>query len=314
MKELYTFGKYLKQKFNTRVHKVPISIPGFTCPNIDGTSARGGCVFCENESFSPNLKQKEKFTLNLQSTHNPLLTKQLKSLETQFKNTIPFLKKRFGAEKFIVYFQSFTNTYAPFETLKALYEKALSFDDVVGISIGTRTDSITDETLNYLKELNQKTELWVEYGIQTSNDETYKKINRGHDFENVKNTIIKTKNLGLNVCGHLIYGLPDETRKDWEKTFNDTMKLNIDSIKFHPMYVTKNTLLAKDYEMGKFIPITEKDYIDILVWSIKNLPENISIQRMSAGIDNLLAPNWCKDKSKQISHIIKALQKEGIKI
>ncbi len=314
MKKLYTFGKYLRQKFHTNVYKVPISIPGFTCPNIDGTSARGGCVFCENESFSPNLKQKEKFTLNLKSNENPLLEKQLQSLEWQFNNTIPYLKKRFNAKKFIVYFQSFTNTYAPFETLKALYEKALNFDDVVGLSIGTRTDSITDETLNYLKELSTKTELWVEYGIQTSNDETLKLINRGHDFANVVETITKTKNLGLNVCGHLIYGLPNETRKDWENTFNDTMKLNIDSIKFHPMYVTKNTLLAKSYEKGEFTPITEEEYIDILVWSIKNLPENISIQRMTAGIENLLAPKWCKYKNEQISAIIKALKQNGIKV
>ena len=219
-----------------------------------------------------------------------------------------------GLKKFIVYFQSFTNTYAPFSTLKALYEKALSFDNVVGISIGTRTDSITDETLQYLADLSEKTEVWIEYGIQTSNNETYKIINRGHNFENVKETIIKTKKLGLNVCGHLIYGLPNETRNDWEKTFNDTLKLGIDSIKFHPMYVTKNTLLAKDYEEGRFIPISEKDYIDILVWSIKNLPEDISIQRMTAGIDNLLAPKWCKNKSTQMSNVIKALKNNKIKV
>jgi len=313
MKKLYTFGKYLRQKFNKKVYKVPISIPGFTCPNIDGTSARGGCIFCENESFSPNLKEKEKFKLNLTSKTNPLLDKQLKSLRKQFQNTIPFLKDRFQAEQFIVYFQSFTNTYAPFDTLKKLYETALSFENVVGISIGTRTDSITDETLSYLADLSKKTEVWIEYGIQTSNDETYKIINRGHNFENVVKTITKTKKLGLNVCGHLIYGLPNESRKDWEKTFLDTIALGIDSIKFHPMYVTKNTLLAKNYLDGKFIPITEQEYIDILVWSIKNLPDNISIQRMTAGIESLLAPKWCANKSKQISHIMKALHKEEIK-
>ena len=314
MTKLYTFGKYLRKKFHTSVYKVPISIPGFTCPNIDGTAARGGCVFCENESFSPNLKEKEKLKLNLYSKENPLLDRQLDSLEWQFKNTLPFLKKRFGAKKFIVYFQSFTNTYAPFETLKALYEKALSFDDVVGISIGTRTDSITDETLEYLAKLSKKTEVWIEYGIQTSNDDTYVRINRGHNFQNVVDTITKTKKLDINVCGHLIYGLPGENRKDWEKTFNDTMKLEIDSIKFHPMYVTKNTLLAKEYEEGKFEPITEEDYIDILTWSIKNLPDDISIQRMTAGISNLIAPKWCEDKGVQMSHIIKALKKNKIRL
>ena len=313
MDRLYTFGKYLKRKFKTKIKKVPISVPGFTCPNIDGTVARGGCVFCENESFSPNFA-KERFTLNLNSTENPLLQKQLNALEEQFFNTVPVLKKYYKAEKFIVYFQSFTNTYAPFETLKALYEKALSFPDVIGLSIGTRTDSITDETLKYLAELAENYEIWIEYGIQSSNDETLKKINRGHDFQNVIDTITKTKNLGLNVCGHLIFGLPGETREDMLKSVEDTIKLNIDSIKFHPLYVTENTLLALEYKKGNFTPIDEQTYIDILVKSIKMLPQNISIQRMTAGSENLLAPQWCKYKSTQMSHIHKALRDEGIKL
>jgi len=313
MDRLYTFGKYLKNKFNTKIKKVPVSIPGFTCPNIDGTVARGGCVFCENESFSPNF-QKEKFTLNLKSTHNPLLQKQLDSLKTQFFNTIPFLKKEYKAKKFIVYFQSFTNTYAPFNTLKALYEMALSLPDVVGISIGTRSDSITDETLHYLKKLSKDYEVWVEYGIQSSNDETLKKINRGHDFKNVKDVIKKTKDLGLNVCAHLIFGLPGESKEDMLKSVEDTINLNIDSIKFHPLYVTENTLLAIDYKKGLFTPISEEEYIEVLIESIKMLPSNISIQRLTAGSKVLLAPNWCRNKSKQISNIHKALKKAGIKL
>jgi len=313
MNKLYTFGKYLKKKFKTKVKKVPISIPGFTCPNIDGTVTRGGCIFCENESFSPNFT-KEKFTLNLSSKENPLLEKQLKSLEFQFHNTIPSLKKYYGAKKFIVYFQSFTNTYAPFETLKTLYEKALSFQDVIGISIGTRTDSITDETLEYLKSLSQKYEVWVEYGIQTSNDETLKRINRGHDFQNVIDTINKTKTIGLNVCGHLIFGLPGENQRDMLKSVEDSITLGIDSVKFHPLYVTENTLLANEYKKGNFTPISEKEYIDTLIKAIKMLPENISIQRMTAGTENLLAPDWCKYKSTQMSAIHKALKKAGIKL
>jgi len=313
MKRLYTFGKYLKKKFHTNIKKVPVSIPGFTCPNIDGTVARGGCVFCENESFSPNFA-KERITLNLKSNENPLLKKQLKTLEEQFFNTVPSLKKHYGAEKFIVYFQSFTNTYAPFETLKKLYEKALSFPDVIGLSIGTRTDSITDETLEYLANLSKKYEIWIEYGIQSSNNETLKRINRGHNFENVKNTVKKTKDLGLKVCGHLIFGLPGETQKDMLKSVKDTISLNIDSVKFHPLYVTQNTLLALEYKKGNFTPIDEQTYIDTLIKAIKMLPEDISIQRMTAGSENLLAPEWCKNKSTQMSHIHKALRNAGIKI
>ncbi len=313
MEKLYTFGKYLKQKYNQKIKKVPISIPGFTCPNIDGTVARGGCVFCENESFSPNF-QKDRFTLNLNSKENPILAKQIKALKTQFFNTIKLYKKIYGSQKFIVYFQSFTNTYAPFSTLKILYEEALKLPDVIGLSIGTRTDSITDETLNYLKDLSKDYEIWVEYGIQSSNDETLKRINRGHDFKNVKETIKKTKDLGLNVCGHLIFGLPGESQKDMLKSVEDSISLNIDSIKFHPLYVTDNTLLALEYKKGEFIPISEEAYIDTLIKAIKMLPENISIQRMSAGTKNLLAPTWCKDKSLQMSHIHKALIKAGIKL
>ena len=313
MEKLYTFGKYLKNKFNKKIKKVPISIPGFTCPNIDGSVARGGCIFCENESFSPNF-QKEKFTLNLKSKENPLINKQLKALKTQFFNTVEIYKKIYKSEKFIVYFQSFTNTYAPFETLKILYEEALNLPDVIGLSIGTRTDSITDETLNYLKELSKNYEIWIEYGIQSSNDETLKKINRGHDFKNVKEIISKTKNMGLNVCGHLIFGLPGETQEDMLKSVKDSIDLGIDSIKFHPLYVTDNTLLAIEYKKGKFTPITEKNYIDTLIKAIKMLPDNISIQRMTAGTENLLAPTWCKYKSIQMSHIHKALQKANIKL
>ena len=313
MHKLYTFGKYLRNKFKTNIKKVPISIPGFTCPNIDGKIARGGCVFCENESFSPNF-QKEKLTLNLNSKTNPLLKKQIKALKNQFFNTTETYEKIYKSKKYIVYFQSWTNTYAPFDTLKTLYETALSLPNVIGLSIGTRTDSITDKTLQYLKNLSEKYEIWIEYGIQSSNDKTLKKINRGHDFANVQKTIKKTKNLGLNVCAHLIFGLPGEKQENMLKSVKDTIDLHIDSIKFHPLYVTDNTLLAIEYKKGRFIPISEEDYIDTLIKAIKMLPENVSIQRMTAGSKNLLAPDWCKDKATQISHIHKALQKAGIEL
>jgi len=313
MDKLYTFGKYLKKKFKKNIKKVPISIPGFTCPNIDGTVARGGCVFCENESFSPNF-QKEKITLNLNSKENPLLQKQINALKFQYLNTIDIYKKVYKSEKFIVYFQSFTNTYAPFSTLKTLYKEALKLPDVIGLSIGTRTDSITDETLEYLKNLSKNYEIWIEYGIQSSNNETLKRINRGHDFENVKETITKTKKSGLNVCGHVIFGLPGETQEDMLKTVKDSIELGIDSIKFHPLYVTDNTLLSIEYKKGNFTPISEKEYIDTLIKAIKILPDNVSIQRMTAGTENLLAPEWCKNKSLQMSHIHKALKKAGIKL
>ncbi|MDA3908568.1 MAG: TIGR01212 family radical SAM protein, partial [Sulfurimonas sp.] len=202
MKQIFTFGNYLKDKFGCKVYKVGINISGFTCPNIDGTVAKGGCTFCENDSFSASTGETQElkgFHLNLNSKSNPNLQNQLDQLEMQFNAISKRQHEEYSAEKFLVYFQSFTNTYAPFETLKALYDKALSFPNVVGLSIGTRSDSITDETLDYLAELNKDKEIWIEFGIQSVYNETLDKINRGHSSDNVKKWILKSKEKGLNV-------------------------------------------------------------------------------------------------------------------
>ncbi|MCG3675808.1 TIGR01212 family radical SAM protein [Aliarcobacter butzleri] len=314
LKNVLTIGRYLKNKFGEKVYKIPISISGFTCPNIDGTVARGGCSFCENDSFSPNLQEKRtKFKLNPRISENPYLENQLKQLEMQFFATKKRLENKFGVKKFIVYFQSFTNTYAPFDTLKALYEKALSFDNVIGLSIGTRTDCMTDEILDFLVEKSKDKEIWIEYGIQSFFDETLIKINRGDTVSNMKYWIKRTKDRGLKVCGHLIYGLPNETQEMMLETFKQTLELEVDSIKFHPLYVVKNTLLTNDFRKGKFTPISEELYIDTVVKSIINLPSNVSVQRVTAGIDDssLLSPQWCKDKHQQMKNIRLALEKEG---
>ncbi|MFW2566236.1 TIGR01212 family radical SAM protein [Aliarcobacter butzleri] len=314
LKNVLTIGRYLKNKFGEKVYKIPISISGFTCPNIDGTVARGGCSFCENDSFSPNLQEKRtKFKLNPKISENPYLENQLKQLEMQFFATKKRLENKFGVKKFIVYFQSFTNTYAPFDTLKALYEKALSFDNVIGLSIGTRTDCMTDEILDFLVEKSKDKEIWIEYGIQSFFDETLVKINRGDTVSNMKYWIKRTKDRGLKVCGHLIYGLPNETQEMMLETFKQTLELEVDSIKFHPLYVVKNTLLTNDFKKGRFTPISEELYIDTVVKSIINLPNNVSVQRVTAGIDDssLLSPQWCKDKHQQMKNIRLALEKEG---
>jgi len=318
MKQIYTYGNYLKDKFGCKVYKVGINISGFTCPNIDGTVAKGGCTFCENDSFSASTDEVQElkgFHLNLESKNNPFLEKQLLQLEQQFNSISSRQVKEYGAEKFLVYFQSFTNTYAPFETLKALYDKALSLPNVIGLSIGTRSDSITDETLQYLSKLNKTKEIWIEFGIQSVYDETLKKINRGHTSENVKNWIIKSKQAGLHVCGHLIFGLPDETQDMMLKTSREAYSWEIDSVKYHPLYVVKKTALGNEFIRGKFTPISEELYLDTLVKSIQMKPEHISVQRVTAGINDssLLAPQWCRDKNTQIKNINQELKKIGLK-
>ncbi len=314
MKKVYTIGRYFRKKFGEDVYKVPLSIQGFTCPNIDGTVAKGGCTFCLNESFSPNLaKPSKKFYLNPKSENNPLLQKQLEQVRIQYAATSARLGAKYGVKKFIAYFQSFTNTYAPIETLKALYEEALRQPGCIGLSIGTRSDSVTDEILDYLAELSGRYEIWIEYGIQSIYDETLEAINRGHDSANVKEWIERSRKKGLNVCGHVIFGLPGENDSMMLDTVRESISWGIDSIKIHPLYVVKNTALAVDYLKGKFVPIDEKSYIRLLVESIKMLPPTISVQRVTAGIedDSLLAPQWCKNKHLQIKHIREALKEAG---
>jgi len=316
--QIFTYGTYLQERFGTKVFKVPVSISGFTCPNIDGTVARGGCTFCENDSFSPSLDKVQPlkgFHLSLRSETNPFLSKQLEQLEKQFGVLSRKLRREYGAAKFLVYFQSFTNTYAPFETLKALYEKALSFEDVVGLSIGTRSDSITEETLDYLAALAKTKEIWVEYGIQSVYDATLERINRGHDSANVEHWIRKSKAAGLNVCGHLIFGLPGETQAMMLETAKKAYEWGIDSVKYHPLYVVKRTALANEHARGEFTPITEAEYIDTLVKAIRLKPAYVSVQRITAGIDDdsLIAPEWCRDRNAQVRHINAALKKVGLK-
>jgi radical SAM protein (TIGR01212 family) len=318
LKQVYTFGSYLKNKFGTKVYKTPVSILGFTCPNIDGSVAKGGCTFCENDSFSPSLdsvKPLKGFFLNMDSTENPHLEKQLLQLEKQFELISEKQRREYGAEKFLVYFQSFTNTYAPFETLKALYDKALSFDDVVGLSIGTRSDSVTEEVLKYLQELSREKEIWIEFGIQSVYDETLERINRGHDAANVKEWILKSKAYGLNVCGHLIFGLPGEDRDMMMETAKEAYTWGIDSIKYHPLYVVKRTALANEFARGEFTPISEEEYLDVLVKAIVLKPEDMHVQRITAGIDDdsLIAPQWCRNRNEQIRNINKALKKVDMK-
>ncbi len=316
--QIFTFGQYLHRRFGTKVSKVPVSISGFTCPNIDGTVAKGGCTFCENDSFSPSLdraRELKGFFLNLRSTDNPNLDKQLQQLEWQFNALSSRLHDENGAQKFIVYFQSFTNTYAPLDTLKALYEKALSFENVVGLSIGTRSDSISDAAFEYLRELSQKTEIWVEFGIQSIYDETLDRINRGHDSANVQEAILKAKSYGLNVCGHLIFGLPGEDKEMMLETAKAAYALGIDSVKYHPLYVVKRTALANEYARGEFEPISEELYLEVLKEALLLKPPRVSVQRISAGIDDdsLIAPQWCRDKKKQIAALNSALKNVGLK-
>ncbi len=314
MEKVRTFGAYLKSKYGVRVKKIPLAIGGFTCPNIDGTVAKGGCTFCLNDSFSPNVaKNRDKIFLNLSSKENPLLGSQLNQVVSQINKG----KEEFhalGFKKYLAYFQAFTNTYAPFETLQQLYSTALSQKDIIGLSIGTRSDSVEDRVLEYLSELSKTYEIWIEFGIQSIYDETLQRINRGHDAKSVEEAIKKAKDYGLNVCGHLIFGLPGESQEMMLNSAKAAYDWGIDSVKFHPLYVVKGTMLANEYNRGEFRPIALDEYLDTLVKAIDLMPKGIIVQRVTAGIDDdtLLAPSWCgKSKNYLMGKIKQELAKAG---
>lgn len=317
MKQINTFGRYLRKRFGTTVYKLPLNLSGFTCPNIDGKVARGGCTYCENESFSPNLgNEKSRFFLSMDSKENPILDKQLAQIAQQYKGTKAHFLRDYGVGKYMAYFQSFSNTYAPLETLKALYEKSMAYEDVAAISIGTRADCVDDALFAYLAALSTRKEVWIEFGVQTIYDATLDKINRGEHYAQVKAAILKAKAHGLKVCAHMIFGLIDETPEMMLEGTRAVCALGIDAIKFHPCYVVKNTALANEYAQGKFVPIDEATYLDTLVKAIKLLPEHVYVQRVTAGISNetLVAPKWCgEDKNMQMKKVRSALAKAGLR-
>ncbi|WP_194146738.1 TIGR01212 family radical SAM protein [Helicobacter bilis] len=328
---MLTVGRYFKQRFGEKVRKIPISLSGFTCPNIDGKVAKGGCIYCKNETFSPSLVMKKKQDSNIESiqdtkdiaklkmnfslTENPLLPTQLRELETQFHYHANFHKNKYGIKKYMVYFQSFTNTYAPFDTLKALYTKALKLSDVVGMSIGTRVDCVDSKLLDFLGEfVKEGKEIWLEYGIQSIYEETLKLTNRGHTMEGVESLFKETRKRGIKVCAHLIYGLPNESIDMMIHSLQTILSYGVDSLKIHPLYVVEGTALARMYKKGEYTPISLEDYGEAIVQSLKLIPPNIVIQRVSAGAhdESLIAPKWCFDKNIQMRYLRDRLKKEGI--
>lgn len=318
MRVVLSVGRYFKKRFGGRVRKIPISLQGFTCPNIDGSLAKGGCIYCDNESFSPSLIKLDKISqvkMNFSLTTNPLLEKQLHQLEEQFYWHSTFHQKKFGVGKYMVYFQSYTNTYAPFDTLKALYDKALSFPNVLGLSIGTRIDCVEDRLLELLGEyVKNGKEIWLEYGIQSVYDKTLELTNRAHSIAGAKEMFKKTRAKGVKVCAHLIYGLPEETPEMMLYSLDCVLEWGINGIKIHPLYVVNGTRLAKLYKEGRYEPITMECFSDLIVESLQRIPADVVVQRISAGAhdDTLLAPKWCFDKNIQMRYLRDKLKAVGI--
>ena len=278
-KYYFSYRDYLKQLFPFRVYKIGLDA-GFTCPNRDGSVAYGGCVYCENRSFSPNSKDAKR------------------SVSEQIVSGMEFYRRHFKAEKFIAYFQAYTNTYGPISLLDNLYKEALTFPDVVGLSIGTRPDCLPDEIIDLLSCYSKKTHLWVEIGLQSMHEDTLKWMNRGHSFDQFVDAITRVKLKGLRVCVHVILGFPGETHEMMMQTADILAGLNIDGLKIHHLYVAENTMLEKMYEKGGMNLLSLDEYIHTVCDFLERIPPNVAIQRLTGELtgDYLIAPKWGASK------------------
>lgn len=287
------FSAYLKNKFGAKVYKITLDA-GFSCPNRDGTISTGGCIFCDDGgSFS--------------QAHSNLL-----SIEEQVNIGAKTLHDRFKAEKFMSYFQAYTNTYKPVNELEKIYKSALNHPDVVGLSIGTRPDCVEDDKLNLISEIAQDYYTWVEYGLQSIHNKTLKKINRGHDFDCFLKAYERTKERSINVCTHVIFGLW-ETRDEILETAQKLAELKVDGVKIHMLCALKDTKLAKLYENKEIDFMSEEEYVNLVCDFLEILPQTTTIHRLAGnGLKkNLIAPRWLGAKLDCLNKIDRELLKRN---
>ena len=289
-KRYHTLDYFYKNKFGEKIFKVSLNA-GFTCPNIDGKVGFGGCIYCSKTGSG-------EFAGNIED-----------SLEDQFISIRDMMLKKWPKAKYIAYFQARTNTYAPVEDLKRIYEKVLNFKDVIGINIATRPDAITNECLDYLEELNKKTYLTIELGLQTIKESTSKLINRCHTLKCFEDMVKELRKRNINVVVHIINGLPYETKEDMLNTVKYLNNLDIQGIKIHMLSIIKDTPLEKMYKEEKFKVLTKEEYIDIVVDQLELLRPEIVIHRITGDpkLDELVEPDWLIKKFCVLNDIDKEM-------
>ena len=289
-KRYHTWNYHLSQKFGEKVFKVSLNA-GFTCPNIDGTKGYGGCIYCSDAGsgdFAGNPSD---------------------SILEQFEKVKQRMHEKWPKAKYIPYFQAHTNTYAPLEVLKEKFEPVLKCDGVVGLSIATRADALEDDVLDYLSELSKRTYLIVELGLQTVFDKTGELINRCHTYQEFLDGYKKLTDRGINVCVHLIIGLPFETKEMMLRSVSEVAKLKPHAVKLHLLHVLKGTKLAQMYQNNEFKTLTREEYVDIIVDALEILPKETIIQRLTGdgGKDDLIAPLWSLKKFCVLNEIDKEM-------
>jgi len=271
----HNYNYYLQNTYGEKIRKVSLH-GGFTCPNRDGSKGFGGCVYCNNDSFVPHYINNEM------------------SIPDQMEASIPFMVDRYNVQKYIAYFQAYSNTYDKLEKLKQMYEEAIGYPNIVGLDIGTRSDCIDIPLLEYLAQLNEKVQVTLEFGIESIHDESLTWMNRGHDYESVVKAIELTKQYGIKVAGHVILGFPVETREMMFQTGIAANDLKLDFLKIHQLHVVKRTVLANRYEKEPFPLFQADEYIELVADILERLNPEIVIQRLfgDAPDDILIAPRW----------------------
>lgn len=289
-KRYYTLDYYYKHKYGCKIAKISLNM-GLTCPNKDGKVGYSGCIYCSKLGSGEYAGDKNK------------------PLKEQFDEVKNVMIKKWPSAKFIAYFQANTNTYAPIEKLKKAWEEVLTYDNVVGINISTRPDAIEKECYDYLEELNKKTDLVVELGLQTIHDKTSKFINRCHDLNSFETALNELNKRGIKVLVHVMFSLPYETKDMMLDTIKYLSNKNIWGIKIHMLHILKGTLLAKIYEQEKFPILTKDEYVQIVCDSLELLPENIVINRLTGDpkVDDLIEPFWLVKKFCVLNDIDKEM-------
>ncbi len=289
-KRYHTLDYFYKNKFHQKICKISLNA-NFTCPNIDGKVGYGGCIYCSKSGSGEFAGNKEE------------------PIEKQFLQIKQIMKKKWKNAKYIGYFQAHTNTYAPVETLKKLHNKILSQKDVIGLSIATRPDAISNECLDYLEELNKKTYLTIELGLQTTKEKTSKLINRCHSLSCFEEMVKKLRQKKINVVVHIINGLPYESKEDMLNTIKYLNTLDIQGIKIHMLSIIKDTALEKLYQKEKFKILTKEEYIDIVIDQLELLRPEIVIHRITGDpkIEDLIEPTWLIKKFTVLNDIDKEM-------
>jgi radical SAM protein (TIGR01212 family) len=272
----YKFSRYLINRYGEKVWKVSVDA-GFSCPHKNKSSGKGGCIFCRIDSFSQ--------------------ARSLKPITEQIRESIALARKK-GIKKYIVYFQASTNTYAPIAELERHFACALNFDGVVGLSIATRPDCLSDEVIVLLKNLTKRTDVWIELGLQSIHDKTLCLLHRGHTYEDYLNALHRLKAIPVRICAHLMFGLPGEDRSDEHETAIEVSRSGIHEVKCHPLLVLKDTPLADLFHQGQFESLSLERYIASVCDFIEIIPPDMVVQRLTAEApqDILLAPKWALNK------------------